>query len=299
MTFSDLFDVFSKRPASPNALPKPLTQSFRNRVFMRCRDLFAHAPIEFWTEIQSKLAYLHGRLKLANAQTGTAADDALEFLHDCSDAHFLDFLEYIFRTDAHFHASSKGNLVEDFNEFLKHDDLPYAITDFVWTRGTSTHFGRERETTTLIGYPQVIRKDSEVIYQSAIRPTLQLLSHPDFVVANKEFMEALEDYRKADYGDCLTKCGSAFESVLKVICVRNKWPYSASDTASPLLKTVVSRSGLEPFFEQPLVLVATMRNKLSKSHGGGPTPRDVTEAKAEYAINATAAAILLLVKGTK
>ncbi|MCK9354087.1 MAG: hypothetical protein M0P59_07995 [Gallionella sp.] len=134
------------------------------------------------------------------------------------------------------------------------------------------------------------------MYQSAIQPTLQLLRHSDFVSANKEFMEALDDYRKADYGDCLTKCGSTFESVLKVICARNNWPYSASDTASPLLKTVVSKSGMEPFFEQPLILVATIRNKLSNSHGAGLTPRDVTEAKAEYAINATASAILLLVK---
>lgn len=70
-------------------------------------------------------------MKLTDAQTHTAADDALEFLHDCSDAHFLDFLEYIFHTDAYSHDSSRGSLVEDFNEFLKHDDLPYAITDFV------------------------------------------------------------------------------------------------------------------------------------------------------------------------
>ena len=57
-----------------------------------------------------------------------------------------------------------------------------------------------------------------------------------------------------------------------------------------------TNAGLEPFFEQPLVLVATIRNRLSKSHGAGLNSRDVTEAKAEYAINATAAAILLLVK---
>src|SRR4029450_5031974 len=30
------------------------------------------------------------------------------------------------------------------------------------------------------------------------------------------FLNALEDYRKGDYGDCLTKCTSAFESALKI-----------------------------------------------------------------------------------
>lgn len=263
---------------------------------MRCRDLFVHDPATFWTEIQSNLAYLHGQLHLSSAGAHSPVEDALEFLQVCADAHFLDFLEYIFRTQAYFHASGGANLVEDFNEFFRQDDLPYAITDFVWTKGVETRFGAECETSKLTAYPQVIRKDSESIYHSAIQPTLQLLRDSDFVAANKEFLEALEDFRKADYGDCLTKCGSAFESVLKVICVRKKWPHGATDTASPLLKTVIGKSGLEPFFEQPLVLVATLRNKLSKSHGAGLAPRDVNEAKAQYAINATAAGILLLVK---
>lgn len=134
-----------------------------------------------------------------------------------------------------------------------------------------------------------------MLYRSAIQPNLQLLREPEFGAANKEFLEALEDFRKANYGDCLTKCGSAFESVLKVICTKKKWPYQPSDTASPLLKTVINNSGLEQFFEQPLILVATIRNKLSKAHGAGLASRNVSKAKAEYAINATAAAILLLV----
>jgi hypothetical protein len=151
----------------------------------------------------------------------------------------------------------------------------------------------------LTAYPRVIRKDSEALHRTAIQPTLELLRGSEFEAANREFLEASEDFRKADYGDWLTKCGSAFESVLKIVCARRKWPYSETDTASPLLKTVIGKSGLESFFEQPLILVATLRNKLSKSHGAGLTSRDVSEAKAEYAINATAAAILFLVKETK
>lgn len=262
---------------------------------MRCRDLFGNGRT-FWTEIHLKLAYLHGRLRLSNTDSHSELEDVLQFLENCADAHFLDFLEYIFRTQAYFHASNRANLVDDIKEFFRHDDLPYTLTDFVYTKGIETKFGQEYPTITLTGYPQVIRKDSEVLDRGAIQPTLQLLREPDFMAANKEFLEALEDFRKADYGDCLTKCGSAFESVLKVICARKKWPHNPTDTASPLLKTVISKSGLESFFEQPLILVATLRNKLSKSHGAGQEARDVTEAKAEYTINATAAAILLLVK---
>ena len=290
MSFSELFNVFSKRAAPQVESAKPLTESFRSRVFMRCRDLFDGT--DFWHEIHSKLTYLHGRPRLSNVKTDSSMLDALAFLASCDDAHFLDFLEYIFLTQACFHASNRANLVEDLNEFLRQDDLPYAVTDFVWTEQQSG----QHATMTLTAYPQVIRKDSEALYRTAIQPTLELLRGPEFKAANKEFLEALEDFRKSDYGDCLTKCGSAFESVLKVICARKKWPHSRTDTASPLLKTVIEKSGLESFFEQPLVLVATIRNKLSKSHGAGLTSRDVSAAKAEYAINATAAAILLLAK---
>lgn len=192
---------------------------------------------------------------------------------------------------AYYHESSRANFVDDINEFLIEDDLPYAITDFVWTNGHDGHY----EATTLTDYPQVIRKDSEVVYRSAIEPTLKLLREPCFSAGNKEFLEALEDFRKGDYGDCLTKCGSSFESVLKVICARHKWPCHPTDTATPLIKKVISNSGMEQFFEQPLILVATIRNKLSTAHGAGAASRNVTKSKAEYAISATAAAILLVV----
>ena len=295
MRLSDLFNVFSKRHAPRPQAPKPLPASFRNRVFMRCRDLFTHESPVFWGEIQSRLAYLHGRPNLSEAHAGSPLDDALIFLQGCDDAHFLDFVEYIFQTQAFFHAPAHEQVIDDVNEFLQQDDLPYALTDFVWTKGVSIQFGHEYETMTLTGYPQIIRRDSEVIYQNAILPTLQLLRGPAFEAANREFLQALDDGRKGDYGDCLTKCGSAFESVLKVICTRRQWAYAATDTASPLLKTVIANSGIEPFLEQPLMVVATLRNRLSTAHGAGVASREVSEAKAEYAINATAAAILLLV----
>ena len=299
MNLRSLFNVFSKRTAHVPGVPKRLTQSFRNRVFMRCREAFSHNWDEFWSEMHSNLAYLHGQVKLSKVNARNAADDALTFLDDCSDAHYLDFVEYIFHTHALMHATGRDNLVEDFNEFLRQDDLPYAITDFVWTEGTTIAYGAERKISTLTAYPQVIRKDSTAIYQTAVQPALLILRHSDFVAANKEYLAALDDYRKADYGDCLTKCGSAFESVLKVLCVRKGWAHGATDTAAPLLKTVIAGAGMESFFEQPLILIATIRNRLSSSHGAGSTTRAVTEAKAEYAINATASAILLLEKESR
>ena len=87
-------------------------------------------------------------------------------------------------------------------------------------------------------------KESETLHKSAINPALQLLAQPHFAGANTEFLGALEDYRKGDIGDCLVKCGSAFESVLKVICDRKGWPYNQTDTASTLVKTVIANTSL-------------------------------------------------------
>lgn len=270
---------------------------------MRCRDVFgASAQFEeFWSQIHSKLTYLHGAPRLSPAGQmgrGSGVEDSLTFLASCSDEHFLDFVEFVFRVDASFHVPERETLVDDFNEFLGVDNLPYSVTPFVWTKGVTTQLGREYESTTLTSYPQVVRKDSELAHATAITPALTLLAESRFVAANEEFLAALKDYRHGDFGDCLTKSGSAFESVMKVVCQAKGWPVQSNGTASTLLKTIVSNAPLEPFFEQPLILVATLRNRLSTAHGSGAVPRTVSRGKAEYALNATASAVLLIVRET-
>jgi hypothetical protein len=143
-------------------------------------------------------------------------------------------------------------------------------------------------------FPRVIRKDSEVLHQNAIEPVLNLLNGFEFQNANNEFLKALEDFRKGDYGDCLTKCGSTFESVMKVLCDKNSISFKETDTASVLLKALLANGQLDQYWEQPLILIATLRNRLSSSHGAGTKPKKIPEHVATYAVNATASAILLL-----
>jgi len=141
----------------------------------------------------------------------------------------------------------------------------------------------------------VLRED-QVLHAEAVAPAIQLLADSGFSSANQEFLAALDDYRKGRYPDCLTKCGSAFESTMKLICARRKWAYQPTDTARELLRVVLTNSGMDTYFEQPLLLIATMRNRLSSSHGAGAHPRPVPPHRARYVINATASAILLLVE---
>ncbi|MGA2253493.1 MAG: hypothetical protein ABSG53_02435 [Thermoguttaceae bacterium] len=145
---------------------------------------------------------------------------------------------------------------------------------------------------------RLIKITESFTYQQAVRPALGVLARREFATANKEFMEAWDDFKKSDFDDCLTKCGSCFESVMKIICTKKKWAFDPKATAAPLLKTIIDGTGMDAFFEQPLMLIATIRNRLSSSHGAGTMPKNVPEHIAQYALNATASAILLLVEAT-
>ena len=253
----------------------------------------------FWSEIHGKLRYLLGRPTLTNRSKLSADGETIRFLLECSDAHFLDFVELIFQSEFLLRSNTEENqLVDAINQFLQMDDLPYALTGFVFEEVPSSLFGQKRLATQIAAYPQIIRRDDEILHKTAIEPTLTLLADPAFSSANKEFLEALVDYRKGDYSDCVVKCGSSLESVMKIICDRNRWAYNQNDTAEPLLQIIFPRTNLESFYKQPLMLVATIRNRLSSAHGAGNNPRMVSKHVANFVINSTASTILLLVEET-
>ena len=142
----------------------------------------------------------------------------------------------------------------------------------------------------------MILRENEVIHESAIEPALVLLSNHIFTSASDEFMEALQHYRKGEYGDCLTKVGSSMESVMKIICHERGWNYNQTDPFKKLLDTVLQESGLESFFEQPIMLIGTLRNRLSGSHGAGVQAKNVTKEEAQYAVNMSASTMVFLIQ---
>lgn len=310
MNLGSLFNVFSRRHRPPQPIDKPLTTTFRTRVLLLCNDVFSgtysgdsgvdNYSWKFWTEIHRKLQYLHGRTRLSRLNTDNQPDDAHAFLLESSDAHFLDFVEYIFQaSDLWRVCQDKERLVGDFNRLFDVEDLPFALTDFVHEEVQTYLFGQPRQGYRVAAYPQVICREHQLLHEMAIAPTLKLLTGTAFSSANQEMLAALADYRKGDYGDCLTKCGSAFESVMKIICDRKGWPYQQNDTASALLDTIIPRTTLEGFFKQPLMLAGTLRNRLSSAHGAGTQQKTVPQHLARFAVNATATAMLLLVEETQ
>jgi hypothetical protein len=261
----------------------------------------------FWSDVHRFLQYRHGRFFLSykGHASPSTADDAIAFLMGCPGEDFLDFIEYIFRVDCFFHVTqSDKQLIEELNELLRSDNLPYYLSDFVkeTVREPCHEYpfaGREMTVVKTIAYPTILMRESDVIHSQVIEPALQLLQESRFRSANLEFLGALEDYRRGDLGDCLTKCGSAFESVLKLLCEERKWPYKQNDTANSLVKLALSKTTLENYFEPVLMISSTLRNRLSSAHGAGSGAREVPRHIALYSINVTASAILLLVDAAR
>jgi hypothetical protein len=237
--------------------------------------------LDFWGEVHGEMKLLVARECMSGVDRyrGYPKEDLSTYLLRSTDAEFLDFIEKIFRTHAYgFRFGTATKLIDDLNYLFQVDDLPYLITDFVREPGTTYYNGIKLVgPDILVSYPKVIRRDDDITHVHAVAPSLALLRDKHFHSANTEFLDALEDFRKGDHGDCLTKCCSAFESTMKIICDRKGWAYDQKDPAGKLIATVMLETGLAPFFKDPLTMIATIRNRLSNSHGAGAETRDVPE----------------------
>ncbi|MBN1547014.1 MAG: hypothetical protein JW902_10170 [Syntrophaceae bacterium] len=305
-------DSFSRRPTPLGYAPDTISDTLKNRILLLYRDVLSGKwPVDswsysgdhtfkFWEEMGQSLQHLYGRPVLSNNPRLAPVEDVCYFVTTCETAHFLDFIEQTFKIEETRRILNDENvLVEAINEIFRVESSPYHLTSMVKVQEpnpkTSGRFSGGMIIRT-VAYPRVIRAEDEVTHSEAVGPALSTLMAPHFEAANLEFRDALDEYRKGHYGDCMTKCSSAFESVMKVLCKRNGWPVNEDkDAAAALLKMIISKTTLNPFFEQPLMLIATMRNRLSSSHGGGTVARMPERHIAQYAITSTAAAIVLLV----
>jgi hypothetical protein len=68
-----------------------------------------------------------------------------------------------------------------------------------------------------------------------------------------------------------------------VILTEKKWPFDPHATAKTLMDIYLKNSGLPAFWEQPILVLATLRNRYD-AHGGGTKPHDVPQYLARYAI---------------
>ena len=301
-----IFDVFSQRQKLPNHKGKPnhISRKFRNRIIWLYWEIAIgekelnsdNYAIEifkseesirrFAVGIYKKLIRLYGRSKLNDEIQDSVQREILAFLLTCSTEELFDFIELSFKLPkTSLIIPDPKKVVDEINEFFQIEKAAYRLTQIKF-------IGEKIE------YPRIVRVEDEIIYKEAIEPVLSVLSKPHFEAANEEFRKGMDAYREGNYADCIRECCNAVESVLKVLCYRNGWPFNEKDTVAPLLKIVTENSKLDPFFQQPLTLIATMRNRLGGAHGHGLKAYTTKPHIAQYAVSSTAAAIVLLVRQT-
>lgn len=299
-------NLFSKRGKPlPNVFVKtPLTQKFRNQaVFVISQVVEPLTQENFHSGLLENRIYIaaekavceeHGIFNLlnkndANIRRGRIENVPHSIMVNEDEDIVLDLIELVICYC--LYDASRGH--------LEKSDVEDAITKLNY-RFRENGLAYEYDKTA----GQLICIENMVTHSEAIKPTIELLAAKHYSNANKEFLTALEDYKKGDYNDCLAKCCSAFESVMKIICTKKKWTHATKTleklAANDLIELILSKTGLLPnIYQAPLVNIATIRNKLSSAHGAGPTARKPEDYEARYALNATASAILLIHEATQ
>ena len=187
--FTDIFDVYSLRNQVEGEPNMELTQTFKNRLRWLCRSAFPDSPgyggrtevSYIWTETYRKFQWLIGSDQLPG-HTAIATRDKLEgFLDRCSDEHFLDFIEYFFRSTRMSDSKIEiSKFVNDINVFFQVDNLPYFLTSPVISSKVQAGIA-ENESSSLSHdgemnqYPQIIRRENFALHNSAIGPALTFL----------------------------------------------------------------------------------------------------------------------------
>ena len=260
-------------------------------------------PSSFWIQCHNALQIRHGRTLLSNKSTAhglysreAVVDDLNYFLNECSTKEFVDFIEIGFQVESRPAEEFVGSssVIDAVNKILRVGGTPYHLTGFVFESPAWPTTGPPRPSR-IVSYPMIAKIEEDVLYRESVAPALEILTAQHYKVPDDEFRAALKHYREGEFAESLAGCGSALESVLKVICTRRKWSYKKSDTLGPLLDNVVPQLGLQAVFAEKFKLLATIRNTYSSSHGGGTTPRAPDRNVVQYMIAATAGTIVFLV----
>lgn len=103
---------------------------------MLLRDAGGQDLIPTLEFLHGRLTYLIGRGRLTQSSTRHVHEDAMAFLQTCSDANFLDAIEYIILSDAGpILGGQQKEVVARLNEFLSIDDLLISSPNSVGALG--------------------------------------------------------------------------------------------------------------------------------------------------------------------
>jgi hypothetical protein len=154
---------------------------------------------------------------------------------------------------------------------------------------------------------QIVRVDSQLIHKEVVVPALTVLRGKGFKNAQDEFLSAYEHFRHGKKPEALVDCYKCFESTMKVICTKQKWPFDPKAAAKDLVNVCLSNglipsywqghfSGLRSVLESA---ISTPRNRQA-GHGAGVGPApDLPDELVSYVLHMTAATVLFLAEAEK
>jgi|SRR5271157_464378 len=298
-----MWNPFSRRIAKP-------ANDLRNDIPIDVRSRLLHtvnAATDSWiplgsfrnllTDMQQELLKQYGMIRTDIHTICTSSDHpaVIHFLN-CDDLRALDFIELFFR---HLSSRSCKPLVEEFNIIFRQENLGYELTPYEEIIGDvevqpGNPFSGARRLYTK--YPEIICKTGQYVHESIVHPCLDVLAKPVYSTAEKEMRKAHQHYRNGHFEDAITSCGSAFESVLKIICDKKGWSRKEKDTLWRLLEIcAINKLFLDGYIEI-LHNSGKIRNSQSSAHGRGFAPPVVTKETVDHMIQVTSAHITFVAK---
>ena len=297
-------DLYSQRARGlPDVYRYDVPEKTRARLIYVVHDLGrrtlnSHLYTQAFDEVANEIRKQHGGLLQSVYAAANVTDDPiLNHFRFCSDELALDFIESLFRTTWGCEGQQG---VEAVNQVFREEGLGYELTDWkeVEIEDAAGMRGRRAGRQDQIIYPSIVRKDGAVTHRLAVQPCLATLDDKRFQEADKEFRKALDECRQGRFADAITSGGSAFESVLRAICVARGW-ITPDDKATcrPLIEHCQRNDVFPTFYAEVIANTCTLRNRLGDAHGRGAsnavTP---TRDNAEHMLAITAANIVLVVR---
>lgn len=139
-----LFGAFSRRGRPSGGPKKSVSPELRNKVMLLCFrtiektgsfGVFPADPVrDFLEEIRQVTLLRRGSLIVHKSGRYQQANSILDFLSNCTNEEFLDFVEDIFRTEAARRIQDVNSLVQNINLVFRSEDLAFELTNWVTER---------------------------------------------------------------------------------------------------------------------------------------------------------------------
>jgi hypothetical protein len=197
------------------------------------------------------------------------------------DAEFLNGIEYamdilsnVYSEQGGMSAFQAGEEVRGYiEELFAKRAVPYRYEDYklVWAGDRGAH-------------------------QVVIQPALQALADARLAGARNEFEAALGHLlagTQKDREDAIEESAKSVESAMKVLIPETSLPVAPNATAQLLFNALRDGGALPAYADNLVLAAARIRNKMG-GHGAGAQPRQIDLDIATAAVNAAAAALVLL-----